>query len=109
MFPCRILAQSITSRSCEGKKKQKNNKYNEGLLPGCNKTSHSLRGNLGNGTQKRALRQEFAFRRDCHPPFFSSPSASGIISSVTNRVCVCVWIEDEEDEEDEDEEGGRGG
>ena len=46
---CQILAQSITSRSCGGERKQ--NKYNEGLRPGCNKTSQSPRGNLGNGTQ----------------------------------------------------------
>lgn len=88
--------------------KKKQNKYNEGLLPGYNKTSHSLRSNLGSGAQKWVLRREFAFHQDCHPCCFFSPCSLLLEQAALSPlcVCVCVWTEDEEDEEDERTGGG---
>lgn len=90
---CQILAQSINSRSCGGEE----NKYNEGPLPGCNKTSQSLRGNLGNGTQNPGSETGI-----CSPPRLSSSPLlrRAALSPLWRTVCVCV-----EDEED----GGGGG
>lgn len=70
--------------------KKKQNKYNEGLLPGYNKTSHSLRSNLGSGAQKWVLRREFAFHQDCHPCCFFPP-ALFYLSKLHYLLCVCVF------------------
>lgn len=85
------LAQSITDRGCAG---ERENKYNEGLfsyslgMKKKNKTSHSLRGNLGN-TQENGLRDRtLTFYHDCHLLIFLPLLQNDLLCDEL-FVCVC--------------------